>query len=174
MKANQPNLLHSLEAIVATQRPIAVHDSDDRARNRREDRHVYVYPTGSALKGTEWEPFVAAMVCVHRQTLMRSPATGLWTSREEASFYISSIMLPVETFAQAIRSHWGIENKNHWVKDVTMVEDASRIRINPGIMARLRSQVLNILRANGVTNIAAALWNGAISADYALSHHGLY
>jgi predicted transposase YbfD/YdcC len=173
VKANQPNLLQGLEQIVATSTPVAVHDSCDRARNRREDRHVHVYDTAAALKGTEWETLVAAMVCVHRQTLMRSAATGLWTQREEASFYISSVMLSAETFAHAIRSHWGVENKNHWVRDVTMSEDASRIRTNPGVMARLRSQALNIARANGMTNIAAALWHGAIDPKLTLSYKGL-
>ncbi len=173
MKANQPSLLCSLEETVATQSPLAVHDSTHRARNRREDRHVSVYSPEAALRGTEWEPFVAAVVCVHRQTLMRSAATGLWTSREETSFYLSSVKLPADTFAHAIRRHWWTENKNHWVKDVIMNEDASRIRINPGIMARLRSQTLNILRANGATNIAGALWSGAINPDHALSYQGL-
>jgi predicted transposase YbfD/YdcC len=173
VKANQPNLVKDLEQIVATRAPVAVHDSCDRARNRREDRHVHVYDTAAALKGTEWETLVAAMVCVHRQTLTRSAATGLWTRREEASFYISSVMLPAETFAHAIRGHWGVENKNHWVRDVTLSEDASRIRINPGIMARLRSQALNIARANGITNIAAALWNAAIDPKLTLSYKGL-
>lgn len=173
VKANQPKLLQGLEQIVATSTPVAVYDSCDRARNRREDRHVHVYDTAAALKGTEWETLVAATVCVHRQTLTRSAATGLWTQREEASFYISSIMLPAQTFAHAIRGHWGVENKNHWVRDVTMSEDASRIRINPGIMARLRSQALNIARANGITNIAAALWNAAIDPNLTLSYKGL-
>ncbi len=173
VKANQPNLLQGLERIVATRTAVAVHDSSDRARNRREDRHVHVFDTAVALKGTEWEPLVAAMVCVHRQTLMRSAATGLWTQREELSFYISSVMLPAETFANAIRGHWAVENKNHWVRDVTMSEDASRIRINPGIMARLRSQTINIARANGITNIAKALWQGAIDPQLALAYKGL-
>jgi predicted transposase YbfD/YdcC len=191
VKANQPTLLQGLEQIVATRTPVAVHDSTHRARNRREDRHVHVYDTATALKGTEWETLVAAMVCVHRQTLMRSAATGLWAQREEASFYISSVMLPAETFAHAIRGHWAVENKNHWAehargpvpqrgmgwqaegRDVTMTEDASRIRIHPGIMARLRSQALNIARANGVTNIAAALWQNAIDPELTLSYRGL-
>ncbi len=173
VKANQPTLLQGLEQIVATRTPVAVHDSTHRARNRREDRHVHVYDTATALKGTEWETLVTAMVCVHRQTLMRSAATGLWAQREEISFYISSVMLPAETFAHAIRGHWAVENKNHWVRDVTMTEDASRIRIHPGIMARLGSQALNIARANGVTNIAAALWQNAIDPKLTLSYKGL-
>ena len=70
-------------------------------------------------------------------------------------------------------NHWAIENQNHWVRDVTLAEDASRIRINPGIMARLRSQALNIARANGVTNIAEALWIAAIDPSISLSYSGL-
>ncbi len=59
----------------------------------------------------------------------------------------------------AIRRHWGIENRNHHVRDVSCDEDKSRIRDNPGIMARARSFALNILRTNGITNVAQALWN---------------
>ena len=77
VKANQPSLLRGLEQIVATRTAVAVHDSRDRARNRREDRHVRVYDITVALKGTEREPPAAAMVCAHRQTMMRSAATGL-------------------------------------------------------------------------------------------------
>lgn len=173
VKANQPDLLHRLERIVDTSSPVAVDDSCDRARNRHEDRHVDVHAPGSALNGSEWEPLVAAVVCVRRQTLIRSATTGMWTRREETAFYVASVMLPAATFAQAIRSHWSIENSNHWVRDVTLAEDASRIRINPGIMARLRSQMLNIARANGATNIAQALWNAAIDPAVSLSYKGL-
>ena len=113
------------------------------------------------------------MVRVERRTLIRSAATGQWASRQETSFYASSIMLPAEIFAGAIRGHWGIENRNHWVRDVTLADDASRIRVNPGIMARLRSQALNILRANGANNIAAALWNATLDPAVSLSYSGL-
>ena len=102
-----------------------------------------------------------------------SAATGQWKTRQETAFYASSVMLPAETFASAIRNHWAIENKNHWVRDVTLAEDASRIRVNPGIMARLRSNALNIARANGATNIADALWTAALDPAVSLSYTGL-
>jgi hypothetical protein len=173
VKDNQPSLLRRLEDIAATTAPIAIDDSRNLARNRQEDRSVAVYFPGSALDDTEWEPLVAAVVRVERNTLIRSAATGQWTTRQETAFYASSVMLPAKTFASAIRNHWAIENQNHWVRDVTLAEDASRIRINPGIMARLRSQALNIARANGVTNIAEALWIAAIDPSISLSYSGL-
>ena len=49
----------------------------------------------------------------------------------------------------------------------------SRIRVNPGVMRRLRSQALNIARANGVKNIAQACWTGALDPAVILSYRGL-
>jgi hypothetical protein len=57
------------------------------------------------------------------------------------------------------RGHWGIENRVHWVRDVTMGEDKSRIRTAaaPEVMAALRNAAISLLRLSGLTNIAAAL-----------------
>jgi len=173
VKNNQPGLLRRLKGIAATTAPVEVDDSRNLARNRQEDRRVEVYAPGPALDDGEWGPLVAAVVRVTRQTSIRSAATGLCRSREETAFYASSVMLPAETFASAIRNHWTIENQNHWVRDVTLAEDASRIRINPGVMARLRSQALNIARANGATNIASAMWSAALDPAISLSYRGL-
>lgn len=78
-----------------------------------------------------------------------------------------------EQFAAAIRNHWGIENGNHYVRDVIFYEDASRIRKKPGYFARFRIMTLNICRANGVTNVANALYVNALNfqnmVDYAIS-----
>ena len=131
-----------------------------------------VYTAGTTLDN-EWAPHIAAVVRVTRRTAIRSAATGLWKSREETAIYVSSVMLPAKTFASAIRNHWAIENQNHWVRDVTLAEDASRIRINPGVMARLRSQALNIARTNGVKNIAKANWIAALDPAVSLSYSGL-
>jgi hypothetical protein len=47
---------------------------------------------------------------------------------------------------------------NHRVRDGSMGEDASKIRINPGIAARLKSFALNLGRANGIDNIQHGFW----------------
>ena len=59
---------------------------------------------------------------------------------------------------------------NHYVRDVVMLADASRIRVNPGIFARARSFALNILRANGENNIADALWCNALDINRVLQY----
>ena len=75
--------------------------------------------------------------------------------------------------AQIIRNHWGIENRLHYVRDVTLKEDASRIRRNPGIFALLRSFALNLLRFNGITNISLGLYDNALDFDRLLTYKGL-
>ena len=57
------------------------------------------------------------------------------------------------------RGHWSIENRSHHVRDVTMGEDASRIRkgSGPQVMAALRNATVGFLRLTGATNIAEAL-----------------
>ncbi|NES25826.1 MAG: ISAs1 family transposase [Symploca sp. SIO3E6] len=46
---------------------------------------------------------------------------------QQLAYYISSKCLDAAQFAQGIRGHWGIENRLHWVKDVVLDEDSSRI-----------------------------------------------
>jgi predicted transposase YbfD/YdcC len=57
-----------------------------------------------------------------------------------------------------VRGHWEIENKLHWVRDVTYPEDKSLVRTGnaPRVMASLRSLAISILRLDGHINIAAA------------------
>jgi hypothetical protein len=61
------------------------------------------------------------------------------------------------------RGHWGIENRSHYVRDVTMGEDASRIRAGaaPQVLAAVRNVAIGWLRSQGVDNIAAALRRNA-------------
>lgn len=66
----------------------------------------------------------------------------------ERRYYLSSLSLGVETFARAVRGHWGVENKLHWVLDVQMREDQSRARAGYAAenLATLRRLALNLLK----------------------------
>jgi predicted transposase YbfD/YdcC len=96
-----------------------------------------------------------------------------WKNTDETVYYISTIILSAEEFCKAVRNHWGIENRNHHVRDVSMNEDKSRIRNNPGIFAILKSFALNILRVNKVKNIADELYYNCISIVNILSYKGI-
>jgi predicted transposase YbfD/YdcC len=66
----------------------------------------------------------------------------------ERRYYLCSLKLDVETFARAVRSHWGVENKVHWIMDVSFREDQSRARQGYAAenLATLRRLALNLLK----------------------------
>jgi predicted transposase YbfD/YdcC len=66
----------------------------------------------------------------------------------ERRYYLSSLPLGITTFARAVRSHWGVENKVHWIMDVCFREDQSRARTGYAAenLATLRRLALNLLR----------------------------
>jgi len=70
------------------------------------------------------------------------------TSSERAFYIGSKGVTTAESFAKAARSHWGIENRLHWVLDVTFREDDCRVRKDhaPHNFAALRKFALALLR----------------------------
>ena len=64
-----------------------------------------------------------------------------------------------EHLAGYVRRHWSIENKIHWVRDVTLREDASQVRkgLKFRIMATLRNLAIGLIRQAGYTRIAATI-----------------
>jgi hypothetical protein len=87
----------------------------------------------------------------------------------DVAYAITSV--PVERAGPATllswwRGHWGIENRSHYVRDVSMGEDASRIRSGaaPQVMAAFRNAGIGFLRCLGVVNVAEALRRNAAQA----------
>jgi predicted transposase YbfD/YdcC len=70
------------------------------------------------------------------------------SARIETRYFISSRTLSAAEAATAIRDHWAIENRLHWVLDVTFAEDQSRLRKGHGArnMATARHFALNLVR----------------------------
>ena len=66
----------------------------------------------------------------------------------ERRYYLASLPVGVATFARAVRGHWGVENKLHWVLDVCFREDQSRARAGYAAenLATLRRLALNLLK----------------------------
>jgi predicted transposase YbfD/YdcC len=69
--------------------------------------------------------------------------------RSETRYYVSSAALSAARAAEAVRSHWAIENSLHWVLDVTFGDDQSRLQTGHGAknMAVVRHFAVNLVRA---------------------------
>lgn len=74
------------------------------------------------------------------------------------------------------RGHWSIENRSHYVRDVTLGEDASRIRkgAGPEIMAALRNAAIGLLRASGARNIAESIRRNASQVRTLFTKLGIF
>ena len=169
VKDNQPTLHATLAGLCATGCPFDSHETVDRGRHgRQEHRRVEVFDTAGQLD-TSWQALIGCVARVSRLTYIKDTRSGLWATREEVGYYPCQARHGAEVLGCAIRAHWSIENRAHYVRDVTLGEDASRIRTRPGVMARIRSVALNILRANGVQNISLALYANAVSFDQLLA-----
>ena len=113
------------------------------------------------------------LVEIQRHTEVFDTRKKDWVLRQETAYYVSTAALSAAAAARAARAHWRIENRLHYVRDVTLGEDASRIRRNPGLFALLRSFALNLLRFNGITNISLGLYDNALNFDRLLAYKGL-
>ncbi len=76
---------------------------------------------------------------------------------------------------QYVRGHWEIENRLHYVRDVTFDEDRSQVRrgSGPQMMASLRNIAISLLRMAGATNIASATRHLGRRSDKALRLLGM-
>ena len=98
--------------------------------------------------------------------------------RRETSYAITSLG-PEEARPEELiklwRGHWHIENRLHWVRDVTYDEDRSQVRAGhiAQVMAAIRNAAISLMRLLGVSNIAAACRRYAARPDLALAAIGL-
>jgi len=169
VKDNQPTLHATLAGLCATGCPFDSHETVDRRRHgRQEHRRIEVFDTAGQLDAP-WQTLVSCVARVSRLTYIKDTRSGLWATREEVGYYPCQTRHGTKVLGCAIRAHWGIQNRAHYVRDVTLGEDASRIRTRPGVMARIRSVALNILRVNGVQNISLALYASAVSFNQLLA-----
>ena len=113
-----------------------------------------------------WVGFAgAAQVAQLRRTVTKAGKTTV-----EVVYLITSAnrrQAPPAVLAAWVQGHWCIENRLHWVRDVTFDEDRSQVRTGnaPRVMASLRNTAISLLRLNGWDNIAAALRHHARHPD---------
>ena len=111
--------------------------------------------------GQPW-PHLAQACRVERQRVVLAPGGVITKSAREVTSYITSRAADhaaAQTLAALIRGHWGIENRTHWVREVTFGEDGCQIRTGaaPQVRAACLNLVMALVRRAGRTDIAAAL-----------------
>src|SRR5215468_9141461 len=157
VKENQPQLRADIE-LVFTLPPAG--DRQETARTvelghgRIEQRNI---TTSEALVGYSDWPGLAQVFELGRH--VRLQKTG--EERVEVVYGVTSLRperATPERLLALVRGQWQIENKLHWVRDVTFDEDRSQVRCGniPQVLAALRNTAIGLLRRAGYTNIAAA------------------
>jgi predicted transposase YbfD/YdcC len=122
-------------------------------------------------------PALAQVCRIHREVEYVSGAQ-VGTTRQQWSYALTSLApehADAARLEQLWRGHWQIENGLHYVRDVTLGEDACQVRVEraPANFAACRNAALNLLRQAGVTNVAAALRRHAMYPREALALLGI-
>jgi predicted transposase YbfD/YdcC len=152
VKANQPGLMGEIALFFddpAAQDAITTTRDADKGHGRVEERVVGVstrvdwLDVGRRFPGEHRFPKLALIARV---------AAATWEKNRKTSavrYYVSSRAMTPQALAEAVRSHWAIENSLHWVLDVTFREDAARSRTGhgPANMAVARHFAFNMLKA---------------------------
>jgi predicted transposase YbfD/YdcC len=151
VKANQPTLRCEIETFFADA-PLTSLESItdvDKGHGRIEQRTVTVAHEVDWLNGDRRFPGELRLPDVTAVVRVASRAELKDHGRFETRYYISSTALSAARAAEAVRSHWAIENSLHWVLDVTFGDDQSRLRTGHGAqnMAVVRHFAINLVRA---------------------------
>src|SRR5438046_730324 len=153
VKGNQPGLHAQVAAL--PWRAVADADRDTaRGHGRREIRTLKIL---SVATGIAFPHAEQAMQIRRRRRRLDQPRR-FTTETVYAITDLQAHQAKPWQLADWIRGHWSIENKTHWVRDVTYDEDRCQIRTGTGpqVMATLRNAAIGALRLAGITNIAAA------------------
>src|SRR5712691_10357296 len=150
VKDNQPTLHADVESYFETAPPAEVEkvETVDKDHGRFEVRNYTVshvvnwYAAQRSYPGAPRFPQLTTIAMVESRI---ERGDKIETERRS---YISSRALSAAAFAAAARGHWAIENKLHWILDVTFGEDLSRLRTGHGAknMAVVRHFALNLVR----------------------------
>ncbi len=174
VKDNQPQLKADIE-LVFTMPPAGDRQESvrtvDVGHGRIETRNL---TTSQALVGYSDWPGLAQVCEVGRHVITKK------TGKEQIEVVYGVTSLSPERATpgrvlELVRGHWAIENKSHWVRDVTFDEDRSQVRCGniPQVMAALRNIAIGLLRWAGETNIAAACRRFAAQPAQALALIGI-
>jgi predicted transposase YbfD/YdcC len=149
VKGNQERLLADIQETVAQalegELPAGVVrqcTTTERGHGRQEERSCVVVQHVAGVRDRQaWRHLTAVGMCRRERTVNGQTST-------EVCYFIGSRRMGARRYAQALRSHWGIENGLHWQLDVSFREDASQIENRHGAanFALLRKLALGLLK----------------------------
>lgn len=151
LKNNWPALSAEVERFLADADPATLerHQTTDNDHGRLECRrhavcHDIEWLTSDRRFPGEWRFKDLAMIAMVETETIRAGKTCL-----ERRYYLSSAKLSAKQFAHAVRTHWHVENRLHWVLDVVFHDDLMRLRTDngPANMATVRHMSLNLIRS---------------------------
>jgi predicted transposase YbfD/YdcC len=154
VKGNQPKLLQAIQDAFLDRKDQIVHvEQAEQGHGRLVAQRCSVLPATGIVPESDW-PECAVIVRIDSVRQVKGKPLGM-----EQRYYIASRDLAPAEVAEAVRSHWGIENQLHWVLDVTMKEDASTVRKDnaPENLSLLKKIVLNLLRMDTTDKVKSSL-----------------
>ena len=169
VKNNQPQLLEHIEDEFRFGKNIETTISEGLGHGRIETRKCSVINSfGFIPSDNNWRDLSAIIKIESTREFKNSEKSTETAIR----YYISSLKAKPEDFQKAIRSHWAIENKLHWILDVAFSEDASRKRVgnatqNFSILLKI---ALNMLKKDtkAKVGVKSRRLKAAISNNYLL------
>jgi predicted transposase YbfD/YdcC len=170
VKGNQPSLHQQLVSLPWQLVPVADRDTA-RGHGRREIRTLKILSVSTGIAF----PNAAQALQIRRRRRRLDQPKRFTTETVYAITDLQAHQAKPWQLADYIRGHWTIENKTHWVRDVTYDEDRCQIRTGTGphVMATIRDAAIGALRLAGVTNIAAANRHHARDANRPLALLGI-
>jgi predicted transposase YbfD/YdcC len=129
LKLNHPKLFEAVQALFLTHFendfagvPVSRYEESETGHGRIEQRLYYQLTVPKNLVGRDlWAGLktIGAAVRIYEEN-------GI--EKSDVRYYLCSLRRNGKQFAEAVRSHWGIENKLHWCLDMAYREDESRVR----------------------------------------------
>ncbi|HKY05789.1 MAG TPA: ISAs1 family transposase [Blastocatellia bacterium] len=175
VKDNQPQLLEDIKMSFGSQWWLRGTFCEGSLSDQHGNRvHQWHLQASTLLEGYSSWPGLKQVLKLKREVTNKS--TG--EVSQETTYAITSLGReragPVELI-KIWREHWHIENRLHWVRDVTFDEDRSQVRSGhiPQVMAALRNAAISVMRIKGQSNIAAACRRFAAQPGLALKAVGL-
>ncbi len=150
LKGNRPMTHAEVELYFADPPPGALdtHETVDGEHGRIEiRRHAVCHDVAWLFSDRRYpdEPRFPGLAMIG---MVESEVERAGKIERERCYYLCSARLDAETFARAVRAHWHIENRLHWVLDVVFHDDLARLRSGhgPETMAVVKHMALNLLR----------------------------